>query len=166
MKREILVETFTPMYDSFEDRIKLIINYQNIEKRVDLMLTRSFIINFIPAFDDYLLEYYNEDKTENAVEEETITQVSHNNGNEKNQEEKKSSITQTDQTNIKLLEKEPELLTKIDFLFDKKTKQTTLLFTTKKTIVKTTLSKKMLEQLIQTIRIAIPNFSWGIAPNF
>jgi len=172
MKKEVIAETFTPFYDQLEDRIKLIINYQNIEKRVDLMITRAFIINFIPAFDDYLLQYYPEKALESQSNNFLVNptkkdqKIAKETTAKKTNEKEESKITKTDNANMKLLEKEPELLIKLDFIFDKKSQKTTLIFTTKKSIVKTALTYTMMKQLISTIKAAIPNFSWGIAQNF
>lgn len=44
MKKEIVGTTFTPLYNPIEDRICLVINYQDPYARADFMITRSFTL--------------------------------------------------------------------------------------------------------------------------
>jgi len=173
MKKEVIAETFTPFYDPTEDRIKLIINYQSADKRIDFMITRAFIINFVPAFDDYLLQYYpqealaSQEKLSSRKTTQAVTET-YNDKKSPQQKDKReeSKITATDNANMQLFTQEPELLIKTDFIYDKNSKKTTLIFSGKKSTAKAALTYLMMEQLIGTIKTAIPNFSWGIAQNF
>ena len=172
MKKEVIAETFTPFYDPTEDRIKLVINYQSADKRIDFMITRAFIINFVPAFDDYLLQYYPQEalssqkKSSSLKTAQAITETYNDKESHPQQKEESKMLTATDNVNMQLFTQEPELLIKIDFIYDKNSKNTTLIFSSTKSTATAALTYLMMEQLIGTIKTAIPNFSWGIAQNF
>jgi hypothetical protein len=59
-QKEIIAQTFTPIYDEVEDRIRVVINYQDIMNRVDYMITRKFILNIIPTIDEFILKHYSD----------------------------------------------------------------------------------------------------------
>ena len=172
MKKEVIAKTFTPFYDPTEDRIKLVINYQSADKRIDFMITRAFIINFVPAFDDYLLQYYPQEALASQKElsslkvTHAVTETYNDKESHPQQKEESKTITPTDNVNMQLFTQEPELLIKIDFIYDKNSKNTTLIFSSTRSTATAALTYLMMEQLIGTIKTAIPNFSWGIAQNF
>jgi hypothetical protein len=53
----IKAQTFTPMYSQSEDRIRLVINYADYSNRIDLWLTRAFLLKLIPTIEDCLDQY-------------------------------------------------------------------------------------------------------------
>ena len=46
-KKTILANTFTPLYDELEDRIRIVVNYQDIQNRIDFVITRKNISHTI-----------------------------------------------------------------------------------------------------------------------
>lgn len=145
--KQITVNTFTPLYDELEDRIRLIVNYQNIQTRIELMITRSFILDLIPTLDEFISKYY---------KYEEIIQKKLNNKN----------IQKTDGTDLQLYQTKEQLLIKVDISLTNTTKQTQLVFYSKDSKVNAVFDKNMLKQFINQIKTAIPNIKWGISYNF
>ena len=52
----IEAKTFTVFYDEQEDRLRLVVNYQDFEKRYDFMITRAFTIKIIPSLEKFILD--------------------------------------------------------------------------------------------------------------
>ncbi|MDO8454806.1 MAG: hypothetical protein Q7S59_09570 [Sulfurimonas sp.] len=150
MKRNIIANTFTPSYDELEDRLRLVINYQDMQNRVDLMITRSFVLNLIPTAEEFIERYY-------AHIEPQIIQQSEN---------QNQSLSKTDSVNLELLRTSEELLREVSFYFDADTKQTTITFHSKNSAVQTTLDAALLSQIFQVIKSAIPYIKWGISTHF
>ena len=149
---KIIANTFTPLYDEVEDRIILVINYQDAQNRVDFMITRNFILKILPAADEFLMRYYPEKQLQSlSIETSEATP--------------QESLSQTNSDNLEFFAKEKELLVNVNFSFENAT-TTTLLLSSQKSTTIATLDQTMLVQLIKTIKVTIPNFSWGIAINF
>lgn len=145
----IEIQTFTCRYDDVEDRIKLIINYEEYEKRVDFMITRSFIIKLLPSIEEFHYKHYNEH----------IPQLS------KPQEKKTTNQihTKTDNSTLELMKKEPVLLTKIDISYIQEHKSTLLVLTSNSgDAARAVLNKELLDGFLKTLNNAIPKSSWGI----
>jgi hypothetical protein len=150
--KKIIADTFTPLYDAIEDRIRLVINYQNIDSRVDLMITRSFILEFLPTMDEFVLNHY-------GLENITIET--------KNKDPEVSpSSTTTDNIDLELYKKQDELLTKVDFAFYQQTQQTQLKLYTTDTQIEAPLDKELLKNLLRVIKASVPYINWGISPDF
>ena len=156
MIKEVVAKTFTPVYDEIEDRIRLVINYQDIQNRIDFMITRSFIINLIPSVDDFTLKHYASDYTD--IDNMKVSINTNNNENK--------AVNRTDGVNLELLRTEEELLLEINLSYDASTKNTLLTFTSKNKKANCALDSKTIKQVFDTIKSAIPNFKWGIASNF
>jgi hypothetical protein len=150
MKKNITAKTFTPIYDSIEDRLRLVINYQDIQNRVDLMITRSFILDLIPSAEEFIAKYYGE------LDVEVNTQS----------EIKERSTSKTDNINLELLRTSEELLLEVNFSYDPDSKHTVLTLSSKNIVAKTELDSFMLQQIIQVIKSAIPYIKWGISHYF
>ena len=150
MKRNITAKTFTPIYDSIEDRLRLVINYQDIQNRVDLMITRSFILDLIPSAEEFIAKYYGE------LDVEVNTQS----------EIKERSTSKTDNVNLELLRTNEELLQEVNFSYDPNSKHTILTLSSKNIVAKTELDSFMLQQIIQVIKSSIPYIKWGISHYF
>jgi hypothetical protein len=150
MKKNITAKTFTPIYDSIEDRLRLVINYQDIQNRVDLMITRSFILDLIPSAEEFIAKYYGE------LDVEVNTQS----------EIKERSTSKTDNVNLELLRTSEELLLEVNFSYDPDSKHTVLTLSSKNIVAKTELDSFMLQQIIQVIKSAIPYIKWGISHYF
>ena len=105
--------SFTPRYDQVEDRIRLAINYNSIENRVDFMLTRSFILRLFPTCDDFMLKHYNYDKDLEALE------TPKNNAQPKQTTKpkplEKQLTSKTDTTDLKLYQQNDELIMGVNF---------------------------------------------------
>ncbi len=143
MKRIVTANTFTPTYDEVEDRLRLVINYQDMQNRIDLMITRNFVLKLIPTTEEFIGKFY---------EDENL--------------DKNESVSQTDSVNLELLRTDEELLLEVNFSFDSNTKQTLVTFNSKNIIVKASFDAGMMRQILSVIKSAIPYIKWGIAHNF
>ena len=67
MKSELIVaRQFTPVYDEFEDRIRLIVNI-NYPNRYDFWITRAFLIKILDRIRDFIdIDGISEDKSQNS----------------------------------------------------------------------------------------------------
>ena len=148
--------SFTPKYDELEDRIRISINYDDFQNRVDLMLTRSLTIKLFPVFDEYILKFYDSEIT-------PLTQ-SKNNIKEKILKEDSTSIT--DNSNLELYKQEDELLIEVKFSYIKNTKQSVVKFLSKDSEVTAQLDLNSIKQIFTIIKSSIPFFTWGISHNF
>ncbi|PHS55933.1 MAG: hypothetical protein COB17_10645 [Sulfurimonas sp.] len=155
--KEILANTFTPIYDQLEDRLRLVINYEDIQNRLDFMITRAFILNLIPSADEFILKHYGEDK--NYLNNIKVSASIEENKLEKN-------VSKTDNVNLELYRTDEQLLTEVNFSYHSKSKLTTIIFCAKTTKAKATLDSNMIRQVFDTVKTAIPNFTWGISNNF
>jgi len=150
MKKNITAKTFTPIYDELEDRLRLVVNYQDIYNRVDFMITRNFILNLIPSAEEFMARHYG------AVDFEIAPQV-----------ETKDKITsKTDNVNLELLRTSEELLLEVNFSFDINSKQTTMTLSSGNMVASASLDSFMLSQIFQVIKSAIPYIRWGISHHF
>jgi len=156
MKREIKAQTFTPTYDGVEDRIRLSINYQDIHNRVDLMITRSFILNLLPSAEEFFLKRY---------AREFSTSQKQGTAQEQLKSEQKI-VSTTDMPNLELLKREDELLREVHFSIDPKTKHTNIVLETNTTKVTATLDARMFEKLFDVLKNSLPFIKWGISPDF
>jgi len=154
MKKEIIAKTFTPYYDSIEDRIRFVINYQDYENRKDVMITRSMIINLLSTAEDFL-QQHNPEASLNPSK-----RVESNSTQLKAQQEK---LSQTDNTNLTLLQKDEELLLEVSFSYEKKSELFQVAFKTKESVVHSSLTKENFVQVFSVLKSAVPHFHWGIA---
>ena len=155
MKRQISGLSFTPKYDELEDRIRLSVNYDDYSNRVDLLITRSFILKLFPILDEYLIKYYKSDLPE--VELPINDRVT------KDQEE---NISVSDGSSLELYKQEDELLLEINFSFIKENSNTLVQFVSKSSVTTAQLDEKSLKQVFSIIKTTVPFFSWGISQNF
>ncbi|MBD3842613.1 MAG: hypothetical protein IE909_12155 [Campylobacterales bacterium] len=158
MKKQIVAKTYTPIYDKMEDRIRLSINYQQINDRIDLMITRSFMLDFISAMEDFIEKFYLNDLTQVQEIFDEFQKESQTKNNQNH------VLSKTRQDDLKLLQSLEDLLVKVDFKYDKKTQKTTIVFTTKQgyTVV-STLDGMMLKNIFQVLKKSIPKIKWGIS---
>ncbi|EQB34343.1 hypothetical protein M947_11275 [Sulfurimonas hongkongensis] len=169
MKREIVANTFTPTYDELEDRLRFVINYQDIQNRVDFMITRSFIINLISTAEEFIAKHYSTadfKKTliqHNIKKQESQEKLEHT---KSQQSQEDRVLLKTDSANLELLRTDEELLLEVKFFFDINSKHTTLTFNSKNITAKADLDGFMLMQVFQVMKSAIPFIKWGISYNF
>jgi hypothetical protein len=149
MEKRAVIEakTFTPLYDEIEDRIRLVINYKDLYNRVDLLITRAFIIKFMPAYEEYLEKHF--------PNGEVITSTTQSQPTKSSQYQ-----TQTESDYIDLVQKE-ELLRQVDFKITKDRKFL-LIFTTENFKIKAILSDNLAHALFNSIKESIPNFTWSL----
>ncbi len=152
--KKIMANTFTPVYDEIEDRIILVINYEDIYNRIDFMITRSFILKLLPTVEEFMIHHYWDNKEE-------VVEIVYD-----AQKDENDTLQQTNHEDLELFAKEKELLQEVNFTYIKDKELTTLTLSSKKTFAIASLNYTMLRQLFDTIKISIPNFSWGIAANF
>ncbi|ABB44985.1 hypothetical protein Suden_1709 [Sulfurimonas denitrificans DSM 1251] len=156
MKKSITAKTFTPLYDEVEDRLRVVVNYNDISDRVDFMITRSFILNLIPSAEEFILKHYN-------AEPPLAQSISISSETDAKESE---SFSETDAINLELFRTEEELLLEVNFSFDKTTKQTVLSLSSKNVIAKIALDESTLQKIIYVIKSAIPFMKWGISRHF
>ncbi len=137
----VIAKTFTPFYDEIEDRIKLIVNYQNFNNRVDLMITRKFIIKLIPSLEEFYSLYY----------KNSINTVN-------NDSNKFFSPTQIE--DISLYQKENLLLTEVNVNFNNGI--TNMEFKTSSVTVVSAFNQQTLHAFISNLKNSIPKIGWGI----
>jgi len=155
LKKNITALSFTPKYDELEDRIRISINYDDFNNRVDFMMSRSFVLKLFPILDDYMLKFYETDL--NIVQTPQVDQK------EMIKQDKSTSLT--DGSNLELYKQEDELLVEVKFSFIKKTKNTIVMFESKSTQATAQLNAASLKQIFAIIKQSIPFFSWGISHN-
>lgn len=154
MKKNITANTFTPLYDELEDRIRVAINYQDIHNRVDFMITRNFILNLIPSAEEFMTSHY-------GVADFKVAAQADINDNTQNK-----ALSKTDNVNLDLLRTSEELLLEVNFSFDKDSKQTLLTLSSKNIVARASLDSFMLQQIFKVIKSAVPNIRWGISYHF
>lgn len=156
MKKNIIANTFTPVYDELEDRLRVAVNYQDIQNRVDFMITRNFILNLIPSAEEFILKHYNAQ----PLTQDNLTVSAESNSNEN------EALSKTDAVNLELYRRDDELLLEVNFSFDAATKQTLLTLSSKNVTAKIALDVLMLQKIIHVIKSAIPFIKWGISRHF
>lgn len=154
-KREIIAKTFTPIYDELEDRIRLVVNYQSHNQRIDFMITRSFILQLIPTLEEYIEKHY----ATVAFEDNTTQVQQYNPSLEQN-------LSQTDSTDLQLYQMPEELLIKLDLSYLLQTKETLLVLSSAKSSSPIQLSESILRTFLKTLKSSIPYSLWGISPYF
>lgn len=155
-KKSIIAKTFTPKYDEEEDRLRVVVNYEDVYNRVDFMITRSFMLNLAPTADDFILQYYAlEQKRVDAAE--LILSID-------NKEDK--TMLQTNDIDLELFRTDEELLIKVNFSYQKDSNKTAVTFFSKNVTAEILLDGKMLQQIFTLIKSAIPYYKWGISHHF
>lgn len=152
--KKITAQTFTPIYDPVEDRLRLVVNYQDLEHRVDFMITRSFITNLIPSSEEFMETYYL------STDESKLLD------NQKINIDDDEKLYKTNTTNLELYRTKEELLLEVNFSFHKDTQQTIITFNSKNISARAVLNHETMKQTVDVIKSAIPYIKWGFAPNF
>lgn len=173
-KKYITATTFTPQYDQIEDRVRVTLNYNTYNTRVDFVLSRNMILQFLPILNQYIDTYYKEfladekiDTFEDELLELTQPKVTLKQANKKlDKSTQPKQLALTDNSDLELLKKEDQLLIKIDMTYNTDTKSTTLQLHSNETLVKAILDKNSFLNIIKTIKQTIPTYKWGISPRF
>lgn len=149
--KKITVNTFTPVYDPTEDRIRLALNYQDAYDRADLMITRSFILKLLGAMEEFMLKHYGSGAE--PYEKQPPAQ-------------EQKGVSKTDGTNFELYKRDEELLLEVNFSYSPSTKDSTITFSSSGIQAAATLNEAMLKKFYEVLRGSIPFMSWGISPDF
>ncbi len=156
----IQAQKFTFQYDRIEDRLKLLVNYDSIDSRIDFFITRAMLFRLIPAIEQILIKG-EESTLQNSV-----------NTNEKNislktKENRLGTKQKTDHSTMQLLDQERVfLLEKVDFQFAPKNSVVTMIFSAKnepQCVAK--LTSENFSQVMNAMIEAVPHTSWGMASN-
>jgi hypothetical protein len=142
-------QTFTPMYSQSEDRIRLVINYADYSNRIDLWLTRAFLLKLIPTIED-CLDQYDMAPINSNIQQQTD----------------KMAQSQTDAPLLAMTEKEGCLVQSVDITYYNENHYFSLIFKTNKTHVNSILTAPLLRILLKSIFNAIPKIGWGISPQW
>jgi hypothetical protein len=145
----IKAQTFTPVYSQSEDRIRLIINYADYNQRVDLWLTRAFLLKLIPTIEDCIDQY------DDALLTQEIQK----------QTDQKANI-QTDTPTLAMTEKEGGLVHSVDLTYHKTSRNFHIVFKTETLQVSAVLTVPLLRTVLRSIFAAIPKINWGISPQW
>ena len=148
MRKTIMTRTFTPVYDAVEDRIRLAINYEDYDNRIDLMITRRFALQLIPTLEEY-----------SQIRTPASSYV------HENDETKKEIVQQTDSTNLELLKAEAVLLEEVNIKKDK-ANNTILTMQCKTATVVASLNTKIMQEFCKVLKASVPKVEWGIGYNF
>jgi hypothetical protein len=150
----IKAQKFTFSYDRTEDRLKMLINYDLPEARIDFFITRVMLMRLIPVIEKILIS-------------SMTLQESEKSSNHLPKERRLGSKIATDETTLKLLdENRVYLLEKIDFQYQAKNNTVTLIFSAAGEIKCTAyLTAENFSQVMNGMLSAVPHSSWGIASN-
>lgn len=153
--KQVTAKTFTPTYDPIEDRIRLCVNYQDMQHRVDFVITRSFILNLLPSAEEFIAKHY-------GVKHFLYKSDSQEEGSRAEQK----AFSSTDMSNLELFKIDDELLREVRFSTDLKTKEITVTFISSTTLAIASFDVVMFEKLFSVIKASIPFIKWGISFDF
>ena len=135
--------TFTPLYDEVEDRVKLIVNYQDFENRVEFMITRRFMIKLIPTLEDFYTAQYGKSQDNIIIDK---------NNNE--------FISKTKAEDISFYKKDELLLTEVNISLEKP--YTILQFKSSNITAVGGFDAISLDAFIKNLIKSIPKLEWGV----
>lgn len=142
-------KTFTCSYDQKEDRIRLVLNYQEHAERVDFWITRSFLLRLLP-----LLSKFGSSHNEMSL-------ISDNSSNDTRVNEQTS--IPTDESMMALTQKEPVLLERVDF--GKNDGVVNIVFSTPDLDkYAAALRSPEVDALADLLIRTAPTYDWGIGP--
>ncbi|MBN2782983.1 MAG: hypothetical protein JXQ66_07075 [Campylobacterales bacterium] len=158
--KNIQIRTLTFSYDGVEDRIRLSINYQDLKTRIDMMITRSFIIRLLPTIEEYIYKHY---PNENLEDEVHLEIPSDKESSSDNQEVISKSVKETNMEDLELYKSREDLLFTINLKYDKTSNLTVFEFISKNNYkAVTNCNVEFLKNIIKSLRTSIPKVSWGI----
>lgn len=161
--KTIIVETLTPTYDKLEDRIRLSINYQNINNRIDLMITRNFILQVLPTIEEYIYKFYPDTNLENMVHIQ-IDELEYKEDIDNRNKQENEQLLQTNMEDLQLLKSLEDLMFTLNLKYDQNTKLTIIEFISKsKHKALFTCDVDTLKNVLRSLKTAIPSMNWGIS---
>lgn len=153
--KQIDAKTFTPKYDEQEDRLRVVVNYEDAQNRVDFMITRAFVLKLFPILDEYMIKYYTQESEIPVVTQEAMQK----------QTQTDNATNVTDNVNLELLKTDNELLLEVSFTYRPTSKSTIVKFKSQNVEVSAALDAVSMRQIFSMIKSVIPFFSWGISQN-
>lgn len=165
MKKQININTFSPIYDATEDRIRVSINYQDINNRIDMMLTRAFLLKLLPTIEEFIYKYYPNEPIEDTTQTSPIyAEDTTQSDNGKSQVKKlPANNSYTNLEDIAFYKGVEDLLITTNVSYDKITKLTTLLFISKENHQASIVCDiSMIKILMSSIKKSAPKLKWGI----
>ncbi|WP_151901173.1 hypothetical protein [Sulfurimonas hydrogeniphila] len=151
MKKTVTAQTFTPIYDVVEDRIRFVINYEDIHNRIDFMITRNFILDLIPTAQEFLEKHFSLDTPIRTIQENKNSAV--------------SARTETDGVNLELYRTKEELLMEVNFTLQAKN-EIKISLASQNILATAVVDAFVMQEIFHVLKSAIPNINWGIAENF
>lgn len=158
----ILIKSLTAQYDSMEDRIRVYLNYQDIEQRLDLMITRSMVVKFLFHMDEFVQNYLS---VPEVTQKNSSTQTTSKRSSNKAKDIPVSTknMSKTKKEDIELYRGKEDLLVNIQAKYDKQRALSTLLFSTKESMqAKLVADDTQLRQVLWSIKRAVPTYEWGV----
>jgi len=138
------VKTLTPLYDEFEDRIRLMINYKSFSDRIDFMITRNMMLKLLPQMQDYLDIHFNLDA--NAKDQALLDDYAKN-----------SQHSET------IAKKSGVLLAKVDIRLTNNHKNIAIIFYGDDGTTATAIMDSIcLQNFVKSLHNALPRLQWGI----
>ena len=163
----IQINTLTSTYDKLEDRIRLCVNYKDINNRVDFMVTRAFILELIPSLEEYIESYYPNNKKVIIENNKQNIKVPVRETPKQANKQNSLPLEKTNMEDLALYKVKDELLVSTKLSFDKEKKYTFIKFISKnKTEASLNCDLTMLENIIYTLKSSIPSLNWGISKHF
>lgn len=143
----IIASTFTCVYDSREDRLRFVINYQDIHSRGDFWITRSFLLKLLPM----LAGYAEAPNISIPIPQESDSLKSI------------TSTSATDHDMLNLAQKEPFLLEQVRC--EKKEGSVVMYLSPKEGAAYTaSLQPKEIKSIYRMLINTAPTYGWGIGP--
>lgn len=154
-KTEIVAKTFTPIYDELEDRVRLVVNYQSFDERIDFMITRHFMIQLIPTLEEYIENYY--DASSSDDEPVYASESSHTS---------EANLSKTNQADLQLYRSSEELLVRVNLSYIPKSQKTRLSLHSSQHVSTIQFDLSLLKAFIRTLKSSVPYIRWGLSPYF
>lgn len=145
--KSIIIHSIQPRYDVIEDRIRLLLNHKDVANCVDMMLTRRFLLQLLPSYEEYLYRVY-------ADEMKAATTIKIG---------KRKNIRLENHSRLKPYQYEAQLLSNVQFSYIAESRLTKLTLHTRDTRATVSLSYKGLTELFAVMKTAIPRYDWGIS---
>jgi len=163
---KITINTLTTTYDDKEDRIRLSINYQQVQNRIDLMVTRSFILDLVPSLEEYIQTYYADIVEPVQNTQIQATEPTSSDPRKAHKMHKESTVSKTNMEDLALYKSKEELLITVKLSYNKETKYTYIRFLTQDTEVVLNCDVQILKNIVHAIKKPIPSIQWGISKFF
>jgi hypothetical protein len=149
-QQTITIEKFTCTYDYKEDRLRLVLNYQDPVNRADFWVTRSFLLKLLPIFSKFSCN---------------IDDVGIVNNDKSNiqQPEARSTTDTTDESLYYLTQKEPMLLEQVNFTKNNEILNVTFSGDSGAKYI-TSLNIHDVDSMSKMLVNSAPTYEWGIGP--